>query len=101
MNLYDYAYDLANDLSDTEFLRYLDNYTNVFVQLRVVSGFVESVENLVKESGNPPSYVEFMELCSTIPHDSLLAALEIFQEKNWLSSNEAISISNALLKTIQ
>jgi len=101
MNLYDYAYDLANDLSDQEFLKYLDNYTNVFVQLRVVSGFVESVENLVKESGIPPSYVEFMELCSTIPHDSLLAALEIFQEKNWLSSNEAISISNALLRSNQ
>jgi hypothetical protein len=99
MNLYDYAYDLANDLSDKEFLNYLDNYTNVFVQLRVVSGFVESVENIVRDSGNPPSYVEFMELCSTIPHDSLQAALEIFQEKNWLSSNEAISISDAYFKT--
>ncbi len=99
MNLYDYAYDLANDLSDKEFLNYLDNYTNVFVQLRVVSGFVESVENIVRDSGNPPSYVEFMELCSTIPHDSLQAALEIFQEKNWLSSNEAISISDAYSKT--
>ena len=101
MNLYDYAYDLANDLSDKEFLKYLDNYTNVFVQLRVVSGFVESVETIVKESGNPPSYVEFMELCSTIPHDSLVAALQIFQERNYLSSNEASSISDTYLKSKQ
>ena len=101
MNLYDYAYDLANDFSDKEFLKYLDNYTNVFVQLRVVSGFVESVETIVKESGNPPSYVEFMELCSTIPHDSLVAALQIFQERNYLSSNEASSISDAYLKSKQ
>ena len=44
MNIYDYAFDLAVANSDDDFLAFLDEYTVVFVQLRLVSSFVDEIE---------------------------------------------------------
>ncbi len=50
LNIYDYAFDLAVANSDDEFLAFLDEYTVVFVQLRLVSSFVDEIESEIKKN---------------------------------------------------
>ena len=94
MNFYDYAYNLAQDLSDQEFLEYLEKYSSIFVKLRVASGYIESIELKIKQSHSVPSYLEFMDLVTGIPQDSLHVVLVAFVEKKWLSQNEVNSLED-------
>ena len=50
MNIYDYAFDLAVANSDADFLAFLDEYTVVFVQLRLVSSFVDEIESEINQN---------------------------------------------------
>ncbi|MCC6274247.1 MAG: hypothetical protein IT569_00160 [Leptospiraceae bacterium] len=92
MNIYDYAFDLAVDNSDQEFLTFLEEYTALFVQIRLASHFVEEVEDLTMKKGKNLPFTEIHRICGNIPLDSLKVALEIFQDKGWISENENKSI---------
>ncbi|MCE9502047.1 MAG: hypothetical protein K8R21_16315 [Leptospira sp.] len=96
-HLYDFAFELALDNSDDEFLAFLEEYTNLFVQIRLASNFVEDIELQIKNSGKKLSYSELHKLCSNIPRDSLRITLEIFQDKGWISENENKSIDSFYL----
>ncbi|MBE7413554.1 MAG: hypothetical protein L6Q54_05940 [Leptospiraceae bacterium] len=99
MNIYDFIFDLAVDNSDQEFLSFLEEYTTLFVQIRLASSFVEDVENLVKKQGRNLSYTEIHQICSNIPPDSLKVALQIFQDKGWITESENKSIDEHYLKS--
>lgn len=92
MNFFDYAFNLAHDNSDDEYINFLEDYTTVFVQLRVASFFVEEVQNMINQNGKVPVYQELIDYCASIPLDSLKVTLDIFQQKGWVSENENESI---------
>ncbi|MBK6607437.1 MAG: hypothetical protein KBF99_04225 [Leptospiraceae bacterium] len=89
MNIYDYAFDLAVANSDDDFLAFLDEYTVVFVQLRLVSSFVEEIEaEMKRNSGNKLPYFQILQISANIPMDCLKLSLEVFQERGWINANE-------------
>ncbi|HMV41361.1 MAG TPA: hypothetical protein PK079_01135 [Leptospiraceae bacterium] len=89
MHIYDYAFELAVANSDDDFLAFLDEYTVVFVQLRLVSSFVDEIESEMKKNdGHKLPYFQILQIASHIPLDCLKISLEIFQEKGWISANE-------------
>jgi hypothetical protein len=93
MNIYDFAVDLAITNSDETFLNFLDEYTLVFVQLRMVASFVEEVESQIKKNnGKNLTYLEIMTICSHIPKDCIEVTLDIYHDKKWVSLNEKKSI---------
>lgn len=92
MNIYEYVFGLAIENSDEEYLNFLEQYTTLFVQLRVASGFVEEIEALIKKKNSLPTYNEIVEIARHIPEDTLGITLEVFHEKKWLTQNQAMSI---------
>lgn len=89
MNIYDYAFDLAVANSDDDFLAFLDEHTVVFVQLRLVSSFVEEIEaEMKRNSGNKLPYFQILQISANIPMDCLKLSLEVFQERGWINANE-------------
>lgn len=93
MNIYDYAFDLAVSNSDDDFLAFLDEYTVVFVQLRLVSSFVDEIENEIKKNqGQKLQYFQILQIATHIPRDCLKISLGVFQEKGWISANESKAI---------
>lgn len=93
IQLYDFAFGLALNNSDDQFLAFLEDYTVVFVQLRLVASFVDEVElEMKKNEGKPLSYVKLTEICSHIPTDCLNVTLDIFKDKKWVTENEKKSI---------
>jgi hypothetical protein len=89
LNIYDYAFDLAVANSDDEFLAFLDEYTVVFVQLRLVSSFVDEIESEIKKNqGHKLPYFQMLQISTHIPEDCLKISLEVFQEKGWINANE-------------
>jgi hypothetical protein len=97
MNIYDFAFDLAVNHSDTEFLNFLEEYTAVFVQLRVASFVVDDIEKEIKQNGKV-NYMFLLEKSSNIPRDSLELTLGIFKDKGWISENEAKTIHETYKK---
>lgn len=88
INLYEYAFNLAMNQSDVEFLEFLDQYTVLFVQLRAAMNFVEELEKETQKTGNPPTYSQVFTTCNHIPLDTLKVALELFEQKGWINSTE-------------
>ncbi len=89
LNIYDYAFDLAVANSDDNFLAFLDEYTVVFVQLRLVSSFVDEIEMEIKKNqGQKLPYLQILQIAGHIPQDCLKVSLEVFTEKGWLSAKE-------------
>jgi hypothetical protein len=89
MNIYDYAFDLAVANSDDDFLAFLDEYTVVFVQLRLVSSFVDEIESEIKKNaGQKLPYFQILQISTHIPTDCLKLSLEVFQERGWINANE-------------
>ena len=89
MNIYDYAFDLAVANSDADFLAFLDEYTVVFVQLRLVSSFVDEIESEIKKNaGHKLPYFQILQISTHIPTDCLKLSLEVFLEKGWINANE-------------
>ncbi len=97
INLYDYAFGLAADASDTEFLDFLESYTMLFVQLRIASSFVTEVEKLVEKTGRRLSFSELFNFFANVPSDTLEVCLEIFTDKEWLSPSEAAKILSSYI----
>ncbi|MCX8000101.1 MAG: hypothetical protein N3A69_14300, partial [Leptospiraceae bacterium] len=58
MQIYDFVFDLATSNSDEEYLSFLEEYTTIFVQLRVASYFFEELEREVELRGRPLAYLE-------------------------------------------
>ena len=89
MNIYDYAFDLAVANSDADFLAFLDEYTVVFVQLRLVSSFVDEIESEIKKNaGHKLPYFQILQISTHIPTDCLKLSLEVFLERGWINANE-------------
>ncbi|MCG9875056.1 MAG: hypothetical protein MH321_09745 [Leptospiraceae bacterium] len=97
MNIYDYAFDLAVEQSDNDFLAFLEEYTILFVQLRIVSSFTSEMESLIQKNGGRLNYSEVFQFFSNIPLDAIELTLEIFQDKNWLKKSEADLILESYL----
>lgn len=95
MHIYDFAFDLAVANSDDDFLAFLDEYTVVFVQLRLVSSFVDEIESEIKRNqGLKLPYFQILQIASNIPSDCLKISLEVFLEKGWINSNESKAIED-------
>lgn len=92
MQIYDFIYDLATSHSDEDYLTFLEEYTAIFVQLRVASFFFEELEREVKLRGKPLGYVELLERCGVIPQDTLPVILAVFVEKGWITDAEKDSL---------
>jgi len=93
MHIYDFAFDLAVANSDDDFLAFLDEYTVVFVQLRLVSSFVDEIESEIKRNhGLKLPYFQILQIASNIPSDCLKISLEVFLEKGWINTNESKAI---------
>jgi hypothetical protein len=92
MNIYDFVFELATNNSDEDYLHYLEEFTAIFVQLRVASFFAEEIEKMMKLKNRKLTYVEILQQCAGIPFDSLPISLQIFQEKGWITEQEGISI---------
>lgn len=89
MNLYDYAFGLAVEESDHEFLGFLEEYTMLFVQLRIASGFTDEMEKVVADNqGKKPDYPTLHRFFAHVPPDSLEVTLEIFYDRGWVSDQE-------------
>lgn len=99
MSIYDFAFNLAVDKSDMEFLAIMEEYASVFVQLRVVSFFVEEVEKEIKLKGISPNYFYFMELSNAIPKDTLKLTMDAFIEKKWITDSEGKTLVDYFIKT--
>ena len=99
MSIYDFAFNLAVDKSDMEFLAIMEEYASVFVQLRVVSFFVEEVEKEIKLKGISPNYFYFMELSNAIPKDTLKLTVDAFIEKKWITDSEGKTLVDYFIKT--
>jgi|JI8StandDraft_1071087.scaffolds.fasta_scaffold00203_21 hypothetical protein len=95
INLYDYAFGLAADASDIEFLNFLESYTMLFVQLRIASSFVIEIEKLMETKGEKLSFPELFKFFANVPKDTIEVCLEIFSDKGWLSKNESEKIFNS------
>jgi len=97
MNIYDYAFGLAVDGSDTEFLSFLENYTMLFVQLRIASSFADEMDKAILAKGSNLSYPELHGFFANVPQDSLEVCLEIFRDKGWIRPSEAELILESYL----
>lgn len=99
IHFYDYVFELASKESDSAFLEFLENYTFVFVQLRIASTFVQEMQqSLQKSKKEKPSIQELVSLFSQVPPDSLEVTLEIFIEKGWVNSQEMELILSSISK---
>lgn len=98
MHIYDFVFELATSNSDEDYLSYLEEFTAMFVQLRVASFFTDEIEKAIKANGRNLSYVEFLEQCAGIPRDSLPISLNIFQDKGWITDQEAQAILEFYIK---
>lgn len=95
MNIYDYAFELAVANSDDDFLAFLDEHTVVFVQLRLVSSFVDEIEaEMKKNSGHKLPYFQILQIATHIPLDCLKISLDVFQDKGWINANENKAIQD-------
>jgi hypothetical protein len=92
MNIYDYAFGLAVDESDMEFLNFLEEYTMLFVQLRIASGFAEDMEKWIQKNKKNPSYTDLHYFFANVPPDSLQVTAEIFLDKGWITPQESVRI---------
>lgn len=92
---YDLAHHLASINNDDDYILFLEEYTSVFVQLRIASFLVEDVESKMKEKGTL-SFNDFAELCMNVPIDTLPICLDIFVDKKWITSFEKISLREVL-----
>ncbi|MCB1177786.1 MAG: hypothetical protein KDK36_09425 [Leptospiraceae bacterium] len=92
MQVYDFVFELATTNSDEDYLAYLEEYTALFVQLRVASFFTEDIEKEMKKSERKLTYLEILEKVANIPHDSQEISLQIFKERGWISPQEAQTI---------
>ncbi len=99
MSIYDFAFNLAVDKSDMEFLAIMEEYASVFVQLRVVSFFFFFVEKEIKLKGISPNYFYFMELSNAIPKDTLKLTMDAFIEKKWITDSEGKTLVDYFIKT--
>lgn len=92
MQIYDFVFELATNNSDEDYLSYLEEYTTIFVQLRVASFFSEEIEREAKANHRTLTYVEILEKCANVPADTLPIVLEVFSEKGWISEQEKVAI---------
>lgn len=97
INLYDYVFGLAVDQSDLEFLGFLEEYTMLFVQLRIASGFADEMEKTIQKNGKLPAFGEIYQFLSNVPPDSLPVTLEIFLDKKWITPQESANILETFL----
>ncbi|NCN09761.1 MAG: hypothetical protein GW938_07955 [Leptospira sp.] len=97
MNIYDFAFNLAVEESDDAFLAFLEEYTILFVQLRIVSSFTTEMESLIQKKGERLDYSEIHQFFSHIPLDAIELTLELFVEKNWVKKSESDLILDSYL----
>ena len=65
----------------------------MFVQLRLVSSFVDEIEaEMKKNKGQKLTYMQILQICGHIPQDCLKLSLEVFQDKGWINGNETKAI---------
>jgi hypothetical protein len=95
MGVYDFAFELAVNNSDNDYLNFLEEYTTLFVKMRLASSFVENVDKEIKEKNRNLSFQELHKICGQIPNDCLLVALEIFEDRGWVSKEEAKTIEES------
>lgn len=90
-NIYHYAFELATEFSDEEFISFLEEYSNLFVQLRIGAMTIAEMEKLYGKE--KPAYNHILKFSSEVPKDSLHMTLLLMTEKGWLTKEEAENIA--------
>ena len=87
INIYTYLFELAIQFSDEDLIVFLENYSNLFVQMRIASTTIDELEKLFGEK--KPKYTEVISLIQDIPRDSMEVTLKMLVKKNWVTEKES------------
>jgi len=93
LDLYDYVYRLALDSDDVEYLRFLDEYTNLAVQLRIAHNFANEAEAHIDSEGKIV-FKNLIELIQDVPVESQNLTLEILQRRGFITEQTVLGIRN-------
>jgi hypothetical protein len=94
MNFFDVAFSLAVHESDFDYLLFLEDYTTLFVQLRVASFTVDEFHKYIEKHQVHPDYHEMIVLLESVPGDSLQITLDLLKDKGLISQPEHTSLND-------
>lgn len=92
LNFFEFAFNLAIHESDHEYLLFLEDYTTLFVQLRVASFFVDEIKQYINKNNHLPDYNQLVEILNNVPTDSINVTLDLIKDKSWITEAEEQSL---------
>ncbi|MBX7056882.1 MAG: hypothetical protein K1X75_02360 [Leptospirales bacterium] len=80
LDLFDFVYRIAADMRDADYLRFLDEFTQFIVQLRVARTLADDLQRQA-ESGGKPSLQLLVPMLQDIPASSRRLSLELLRQR--------------------
>ena len=87
LDIYDFALNLAEKHQDRDFLAFLEEYSDIFIHLKITASIIEEIENTASQK--QPEYHEILEAMTIVPQDSIGMALSVCIKRNWLTEEQA------------
>ncbi|MBI3394953.1 MAG: hypothetical protein HY042_03880 [Spirochaetia bacterium] len=91
LDLYDFIYRLALELKDEEYIAFLQDYTNLIVQLRIAENMVMDLQDAKDTTGKIPLKA-LIEMVPSIPTEALRIALEMMRERGLIDQTTVKSL---------
>jgi hypothetical protein len=91
LDLFDFIYRLASDMDDHEYLRFLDHYTNIIVQLRIAQSMADLAKTKTDATGKVP-LKELVEIIKEVPTPSMEVTLQLLKQRNLIDEKTADSL---------
>lgn len=88
LDLFDFVYRIASDLKDLEYMRFLDEFTQFIVQLRVARALADDVQKQSQADGQP-SLQLLVRMLEGIPGSSRRLALELLRQRGVIEAGLA------------
>lgn len=91
LDLFDFIYRLASDMNDLDYLKFLDDYTNIIVQLRIAQSMADVAKSRIDSSGKIP-LKSLVELIREVPVTSMEVTLQLLKQRNLIDEKTADSL---------
>lgn len=98
LDLFDFLFQLSAEHGDTDYIKFLEEYTRFVVQLRIAQNMVEDGGNLVAEGGKIP-LKDLIELIETIPDEALELTLQLLLHRNYIDEKTITSLQQMRKRT--
>jgi len=91
LDLYDYIYGLARQMKDTEYLHFLDEFTSMVVELRIIGTLAEEHSRKL-EPGEKMSLKQLVTFLDSLPASSHTLAMDLLKRRELIEPGTASSM---------